>query len=372
MEFDRRGEASSTGHEPTAKDGADAPVVAELGGAALGTEPAGEASITLPHKVYGYVISILGALAIIGEQSPLNEKFRIEKGLETLVRTGDPEAVERTVNIVTLPIEVVPAAIVIAAVHSNNPIIGKARNKLGDWQDMGEKRADFRKEIKVENKETKRALVNEKRIAQGKKPKLSKQEKVENKETKRALVNEKRIAQGKKPKLSKQEKVENKETKRALVNEKRIAQGKKPRSKIDWAGNPVVKFLKKELTDLGLALGLGAGIVVFKDALIDRERKLHQSVISAAKAVVEISLVSGRIGYYIAAGTKSAKWDMPLVDYTLHYEQQAQWLIDYGTDTKALMTILLTAYAPGTIYKIWHRLGKREAAFQDWISKQES
>lgn len=357
---------------------------------------------------YGVVaVGLIGG-ALAFEQSPTNEKWRIQKGLETLVETGSPEAVERTVRLVTLPIEVIPAFLIGLAVHSNNPVIQGARNAFQNWQEGGEKRIEYRGHIKGEQ----RAIQdNWKRLVEEEKLSIKEKEQepkdywenlvIQDKEQRQQEKNAERVAKGKRSKMTslekkeaklqkkrtesywkelvKQDRLDRRETKLEFKageqqekNNKRVAEGKKPKAyNNESLLRRSVDVAKNELTDAFLALGLGAGIVIFKEAISNKDVSIKRTILTGAKATLIISYVSGKIGYFIAAGTQAAQWEIPGTDHVVHYEKQAQWLVDYGTDTKALMAILLAAYTPGVIKKLYHRMPKRELKFQKWLNNKQ-
>ncbi len=88
--------------------------------------------------------------------------------------------------------------------------------------------------------------------------------------------------------------------------------------------------------DVGIALGLGAGLVTVKRHVSDPEPTLKKDVVNSAKATAIVSGVSGTIGYLAGGGIANAE--------KLGLETPAQYVIDYGTDTKFWMSALAVGY----------------------------
>lgn len=88
--------------------------------------------------------------------------------------------------------------------------------------------------------------------------------------------------------------------------------------------------------NVGIALGLGAGLVTVKEHVADPAPTIKKDAITSAKATGVVSTVSGGIGYLAAGGISNAE--------KVGLETPAQYIIDYGTDTKFWMGALAIGY----------------------------
>lgn len=78
------------------------------------------------------------------------------------------------------------------------------------------------------------------------------------------------------------------------------------------------------LTDIGIALGVGAGLVVVKRRWNDPHRSVRQDLSTCAKATLVVGVVSGFIGWLVAGGITYAD--------KVGLERPAELVIDYATD----------------------------------------
>lgn len=88
--------------------------------------------------------------------------------------------------------------------------------------------------------------------------------------------------------------------------------------------------------DVGIALGLGAGLVTVKRHVADPNPTLSKDLKNSAKATGIVSTVSGTIGYLAGGGIANAE--------KVGLETPAQYVIDYGTDTRFWMGALAIGY----------------------------
>jgi hypothetical protein len=354
----------------------------------------------------GLAIAALGSAAIVVEQKPINENWRVREALKTLIETSSPVTAANKVMELTMKIEMGAAALVAMVVFSNNPVVAGPREVVYRWSEMGQKREEFRKSmkdeelrinndlradqykrprglrgkekrLKIEEIKQKKLeeVVNPARLKAGKRLKKTKlqknQAKLERKVEKSNILNTQRLASGKQPKkLKAQKKIEKTERriqKEGAKNNRRRLKGKKEKESL----LPIIsRRTAKELNDLGIALGLGAGIVVFNNGMRNRQYTIKGGFIDALKASIEISLVSGFIGYTVATGTEKAKIGLPIVDHTVHFEQQAQWVVDYGLNTKFIIGALLALQSPSLVKKLYHRLPHKEREFRKWLESE--
>lgn len=88
--------------------------------------------------------------------------------------------------------------------------------------------------------------------------------------------------------------------------------------------------------NVGIALGLGAGLVTVKEHMRDDDPTLKKDLATSAKASGVVAGVSGGIGYLAAGGIRHAN------DTIL--ETPAEIFVDYGTDTKFWIGALAVGY----------------------------
>ncbi len=260
------------------------------------------------RRVYTAGLVAAAAASVAFQTSPLNESMRIEQGFQVLVETGSPWAVAGRILLVTAAIESVPAVFISLALSSKNPTIQKAVS----WAQSARASSDDRKIYWKKKKDSAKLKENEP--------------------------------------LSENNAHEQKDDKKTSTKTGR---------------------LKNFLGDLSVSLGLGAGFTVLKNS--SREgMTLKKHLLVGAQAIVAIGTVSSAIAYLVSGGVQNAKLNIPLTDYTLHFEKQAKWLIDYGTDTKALMAFFLALQMRGLIKGSYRRFWPgKEAEFQAWLQDNE-
>jgi len=90
-------------------------------------------------------------------------------------------------------------------------------------------------------------------------------------------------------------------------------------------------------TDAGLALSVGAGMVVAKRHLANENSTVLNDAATIAAGTATIAAVSGTIGYLLAGGLNNTEGTV--------LETPANWLVDYGLDTRAILTFMGVVYA---------------------------
>jgi len=109
--------------------------------------------------------------------------------------------------------------------------------------------------------------------------------------------------------------------------------------------------------NVGIALGLGAGLVTVKEHMRDPEPTLAKDMTTSAKASGIVAGVSGGIGYMAAGGINHANGTI--------MERPAELFVDYGTDTKFWISALAIGYGAYYVKKgIQKLLRKRDSARQ--------
>jgi hypothetical protein len=264
-------------------------------------------------STYGYLLLAASGAVIAFEQLPTNEDWRIRAGTKTLIETGSPVEVAKTVFEITMKIELGSCAVVMAALYSGNPLITRARKGFSEWREGGLERAKYRKELKLDKNEEKIKEKNIKRIEKGKEPN----------------------------RLSKREK-----------------------SRTD---SKVKENIQETSTDILVSLGIGAAITTLLRGVSGKDRRVARSILTSASYSTFLALFSGALGYIVASG-KEINFEIPLIDKTVDI---SNILVDYGTDSKWILTALLVAYSPSTMKKLYGRTGKREENFQSWLTHKK-
>jgi len=95
--------------------------------------------------------------------------------------------------------------------------------------------------------------------------------------------------------------------------------------------------------NVGIALGLGAGLVTMKEHVRDPDPTLAKDLKTSAKAAGIVSAVSGAIGYLAAGGISHAQGTI--------FERPAELFVDYGTDTKFWVGALAVGYGVAFVKK---------------------
>lgn len=106
------------------------------------------------------------------------------------------------------------------------------------------------------------------------------------------------------------------------------------------------------LTDAGVALGIGAGLVIVRRRWRTPFRTLAEDLRTGAWACVLVAAVSGLIGYLLAGGIRYAA-DVGL-------ERPAQLVIDYAADWRFwLVVVVIIQAGPWLVRRIRPRRGVR-------------
>lgn len=100
--------------------------------------------------------------------------------------------------------------------------------------------------------------------------------------------------------------------------------------------------------NVGIALGLGAGLVTVKEHMRDPEPSMSKDFATSAKATGIVAAVSGGIGYLAAGGISHAEGTFA--------ERPAEMFVDYGTDTKFWMGALAAGYGLSLANKLRKRI----------------
>ncbi len=82
--------------------------------------------------------------------------------------------------------------------------------------------------------------------------------------------------------------------------------------------------VRSTLTDVGIALGVGAGLVVVRRRWADPARSFADDIRSGAWACAVVAVVSGFIGHLVAGGIENAA--------RIGLERPAEIVVDYATD----------------------------------------
>ncbi len=91
------------------------------------------------------------------------------------------------------------------------------------------------------------------------------------------------------------------------------------------------------MTDVGIALGVGAGLVVVKRRWTDPTRTLRQDLKTCAVACLIVAVVSGIIGWLVAGGIFWAE--------KVGLERPAEFIVDYATDWRFWVVVIVVIQA---------------------------
>jgi hypothetical protein len=95
---------------------------------------------------------------------------------------------------------------------------------------------------------------------------------------------------------------------------------------------PSTAGVRGVVVDAGIALGIGAGLVVVRRALADPARGLREHLWTCWGAALGVALVSGLIGYLAAGGITHAA--------AIGLETPAAWLVRYATDWRFWFVVI--------------------------------
>lgn len=87
------------------------------------------------------------------------------------------------------------------------------------------------------------------------------------------------------------------------------------------------------VTDVGIALGVGAGLVVVRRRWADPGRTLRTDLRTCAWACVVVAAVSGVIGFLVAGGIRYAD--------AVGLERPAELVVDYATDWRFWLVVVV-------------------------------
>lgn len=92
-----------------------------------------------------------------------------------------------------------------------------------------------------------------------------------------------------------------------------------------------------KLTDIGITLGVGAGLVVVKRHILEEEPKLKTDIARGLGFSAIGAVVSGGIGYLVAGGVRHAD--------KVGLERPAELFVDYATDWKFWTALIISGYS---------------------------
>jgi hypothetical protein len=111
---------------------------------------------------------------------------------------------------------------------------------------------------------------------------------------------------------------------------------------------------RRSVRDIAVALGLGAGLVTLRRHLGSARPSLRADLVNACEATAVVAGVSGLIGYLASGGIENAA--------KLGLETPARWVIDYGTDTRFWLAVLVAIYATSFVSRLVKRARRAPAA----------
>jgi len=113
------------------------------------------------------------------------------------------------------------------------------------------------------------------------------------------------------------------------------------------------RALSRLAGDVAIALGLGAGLVTVRHHVLDAHPTIRRDLIVSVRATAIVAVVSGLIGYLAAGGISNAE--------KVGLGTPAQWVIDYGTDTRFWVTVLVVGYGAAFVVKVVRGRADRQA-----------
>lgn len=132
---------------------------------------------------------------------------------------------------------------------------------------------------------------------------------------------------------------------------------RRPEVVADVASPSTLRRLGRGATDVAVALGLGAGLVAVRRHVTDPDPTLRKDLIASWWATVVIAGVSGMIGYLLAGGLANAE--------RVGLETPAGWIVDYGTDTRFWVAVLVVGYGIYLLVRLVGRVLGRPAPTSD-------
>jgi hypothetical protein len=117
------------------------------------------------------------------------------------------------------------------------------------------------------------------------------------------------------------------------------------------------RALTRFATDVAIALGLGAGLVTVRHHVLDPEPSMRRDLVVSVRATAIVAVVSGLIGYLAAGGITNAE--------KVGLGTPAQWVIDYGTDTRFWVSVLVVGYGIAFAVKLLRGRHRRRARAAD-------
>ena len=107
-------------------------------------------------------------------------------------------------------------------------------------------------------------------------------------------------------------------------------------------------------TDVAVALGLGAGLVTMRRHVADPAPTLRKDLKNTAVATAVVAGVSGLIGYLAGGGLANAD--------RVGLGTPARYVVDYGTDTRFWVTLLVVGYGAVGIRALLRRRRERSGS----------
>jgi hypothetical protein len=111
------------------------------------------------------------------------------------------------------------------------------------------------------------------------------------------------------------------------------------------------RALTRVVTDVAIALGLGAGLVTVRHHVLDARPSMRRDLAVSVRATAIVAVVSGLIGYLAAGGITNAE--------KVGLGTPAQWVIDYGTDTRFWVSLLVVGYGIAFAVRSLRRRARR-------------
>lgn len=143
--------------------------------------------------------------------------------------------------------------------------------------------------------------------------------------------------------------------------QRRLAKKEAKMEAADAADESDKKAKLENVTDFAVAMGIGAGAVVGKQHLKDKDPSFKKDMKTSVRASTYVALGSGAIGFVIGGGNELAK----------HFgaEDQAQWVVDHGAEWQTWAVVFGAIQAGGLVKRgfAWasRKIRNRSDADQD-------
>ncbi len=108
-----------------------------------------------------------------------------------------------------------------------------------------------------------------------------------------------------------------------------------------------VRRLGRIGADIAISLGIGAGLVTLRRHVRDEHPTVRKDLAVSAYATTIVATVCGLIGYLAGGGLAHA--------HRVGLDVPARYVVDYGTDTRFWVAVLVAGYAVALVVRLMRR-----------------